>query len=100
MTAYFHLMRALGATVAAGETFAFATRLTRLTPVLRGTSRRSSPWRWRPSGSPTRFGGTHLAALRCASCSPRGTAATLRGGVLVIASDGWDSDPPDGAAPP
>ena len=41
-----------------------------------------------------RYGGTHLArSLRDLLASRHGS--TLRGGVLIIASDGWDSDPPE-----
>jgi uncharacterized protein with von Willebrand factor type A (vWA) domain len=41
-----------------------------------------------------RFGGTHLAtSLTTLLRSRHGNA--LRGGVLVIASDGWDSDDPE-----
>ena len=41
-----------------------------------------------------RYGGTHLG--RCVGgllAAPHGS--TLRGAVVIIASDGWDSDPPD-----
>ena len=41
-----------------------------------------------------RYGGTHLAgSLRDLLASRHGS--TLRGGVLVIASDGWDTDRPE-----
>ena len=41
-----------------------------------------------------RFGGTHLA--RCLAELLRSRHGNVvRGGVLVIASDGWDSDPPE-----
>ena len=44
-----------------------------------------------------RFGGTHLASsLRELLVSRHGNA--VRGGVLVIASDGWDSDDPEDLA--
>jgi uncharacterized protein with von Willebrand factor type A (vWA) domain len=44
-----------------------------------------------------RYGGTHLAhSLRDLLASRHGNA--VRGGVLVIASDGWDSDPPEALA--
>jgi uncharacterized protein with von Willebrand factor type A (vWA) domain len=91
-TAYLHLMRVFARTRHA-ETFAFSTSLTRLTPALAQHS---------PSAAVTqagaqvvdRFGGTHLAGcLRELLASRHGNA--VRGGVLVIASDGWDSDPPD-----
>ena len=41
-----------------------------------------------------RYGGTHLArSLRDLLASRHGSR--IRGGVLIIASDGWDSDPPE-----
>jgi uncharacterized protein len=79
--AYLHLMRAL-AVVADAETFAFATQLTRLTGVLT------------PDCVPDRFGGTRIASnVRALLASHHGDA--LRGAVVIIGSDGWDSDPPE-----
>ena len=91
-TAYLHLMRVFARTRHA-ETFAFSTSLTRLTPAL---AERSPSAAVTQAGAQVvdRFGGTHLA--RCLTellASRHGRA--VRGGVLVIASDGWDSDPPD-----
>jgi uncharacterized protein with von Willebrand factor type A (vWA) domain len=41
-----------------------------------------------------RYGGTHIArSLAALLTAPHGNA--LRGAVVIIASDGWDSDPPD-----
>jgi uncharacterized protein with von Willebrand factor type A (vWA) domain len=90
--AYLHLMRAFARTGRA-ETFAFSTSLTRVTPALvhrsAGTALSLAEER-----VVDRYGGTHLAAsLRDLLVSRHG--ATLRGGVLIIASDGWDSDPPE-----
>ena len=90
--AYLHLMRAFARTGRA-ETFAFSTSLTRLTPALvqrsAGTALALAEER-----VVDRYGGTHLAAsLRDLLASRHGS--TLRGGVLVIASDGWDADDPD-----
>jgi len=91
-TAYLHLMRALARTGRA-ETFAFSTSLTRLTPVLR----RASAGEAVAEASERvvdRYGGTHLAAsLGALLASRHGNA--LRGGVVLIASDGWDSDDPE-----
>ena len=91
-TAYLHLMRAFARTGRA-ETFAFSTSLTRLTPVLvhrsAGTALALAEER-----VVDRFGGTHLAAT-LQTCSRSRHGSTLRGGVLVIASDGWDSDEPE-----
>lgn len=91
-TAYLHLMRAFARTRRA-ETFAFSTSLTRLTPAL---SHRSAEAAIVQAGEQVvdRYGGTHLAScLRELLASRQGNA--LRGGVLVIASDGWDSDEPE-----
>ena len=89
--AYFHLMRAL-ATVAGGETFAFATTLTRLTPVLRHRSAEVAV-RLATERVTDRFGGTRIAsAVAEVLASHHGSA--VRGGIVVIASDGWDSEPP------
>ena len=90
--AYLHLMRAFARTGRA-ETFAFSTSLTRLTPALvhrsAGTALELAEER-----VVDRYGGTHLAgSLRDLLASRHGS--TLRGGVLIIASDGWDSDPPE-----
>ena len=90
-TVYLHLMRAFARTRRA-ETFAFSTSLTRLTPAL---SHHSAATAVALAGEQVtdRFGGTHLAScLRELLVSRHGNA--VRGGVLVIASDGWDSDDP------
>ncbi|MET8153644.1 VWA domain-containing protein [Actinoplanes sp. NPDC049668] len=89
--AYLHLMRAFAA-VADAEVFAFATTLTRLTAVLRHTSAPAAVAR---AGDlvTDRFGGTRIATnLRALLASHHGNA--VRGAVVVIGSDGWDSDPP------
>ena len=90
-TAYLHLMRAFARTRRA-ETFAFSTALTRLTPALMHRSAEEAV-ALAEERVVDRFGGTHLAAsLRELLVSRHGNA--VRGGVLVIASDGWDSDDP------
>jgi len=76
--AYRLLMRALS-DVADAETFAFATRLTRLT-------------RLASADAEDRFGGTRIASNLRALVRRHGDL--LRGAVVLIASDGWDSDPP------
>jgi uncharacterized protein len=91
-SAYLHLMRAFARTRRA-ETFAFSTSLTRLTPAL---SHHSASVAVARAGEEVvdRYGGTHLATcLRELLRSRHGSA--VRGGVLVIVSDGWDSDPPE-----
>jgi len=90
-TAYLHLMRA-AVLSADAEVFAFGTSLTRLTPVIahkapsvaieQATARVSD-----------RFGGTRIASnLRALLASHHGGAT--RAAVVLIASDGWDSDDP------
>ena len=90
-TAYLHLMRALARTGRA-ETFAFSTSLTRLTPTLRRASAREAVAQ-ASERVVDRYGGTHLATCLGALLASRHGNA-LRGGVVVIASDGWDSDDP------
>ncbi|MGW3787284.1 vWA domain-containing protein [Micromonospora chokoriensis] len=94
-TAYLHLMRAF-AVVADAEVFAFATTLTRLTVVLRHTSAAEAVAQ--ASAAVTdRYGGTRIATnLRALLTSHH--AEAVRGAVVVIGSDGWDSDPPDDLA--
>lgn len=95
-TAYLHMMRAFAQTFAQTarcETFAFSTSLTRLTPTLALRSAEQAMAR-ATEEVVDRYGGTHLAtSLSTLLRSRHGNA--LRGGVLVIASDGWDSDPPE-----
>jgi uncharacterized protein with von Willebrand factor type A (vWA) domain len=92
VTAYFHLMRAL--TVAAGgEAFAFATSLTRLTPVLRNRSTAAAIDQATDKVT-DRFGGTRIAASLSALLSSH-HGNTVRGGIVLVGSDGWDSEPPE-----
>lgn len=90
--AYLHLMRAF-TTVTRAEVFAFATTLTRLTPALRRTSARDAITHASEVVT-DRFGGTRIASnLAALLDSHHGN--TLRGSLVLIASDGWDSDPPE-----
>jgi uncharacterized protein with von Willebrand factor type A (vWA) domain len=94
-TIYLHLMRAaaLHRSTVAPEVFAFSTSLTRLTPVL---SHRSADVALSRANARVvdRYGGTHLGSSVAALLgTPQGSA--LRGAVVIIASDGWDSDPPE-----
>ncbi|GAA0486699.1 hypothetical protein Ade02nite_10540 [Paractinoplanes deccanensis] len=90
--AYLHMMRAF-TVVAEAEVFAFATSLTRLTPALRHSSAREAMARATASVG-DRFGGTRIATnLAALLDSHHGN--TLRGALVLIASDGWDSDPPE-----
>jgi len=90
-TAYLHLMRAFARSRQA-ETFAFSTSLTRLTPALRQASP-TAAIALASAQVVDRYGGTHLAGCLKELLASR-HAHGIRGGVLVIASDGWDSDPP------
>ncbi|MBK6011926.1 VWA domain-containing protein [Streptomyces sp. MBT53] len=89
--AYLYLMRALAVTTRA-EVFAFATSLTRLTPVLAHHSAQEA-FDEATERVTDRFGGTRIAhCLGTLLASHHG--GTLRGAVVLIASDGWDGDPP------
>ena len=94
-SAYFHLMRALALTADA-EVFAFATRLTRLTPVL---THRSAEAAIAEATAKVldRFGGTRIASnLQALLTSYHG--GSVRGAIVVIGSDGWDGDTPEALA--
>ena len=91
-TAYLHLMRAV-VRRADAEVFAFATSLTRLTPVLSHHDAETAVALATEAVS-DRFGGTRIASnLRALLHSRRGDMT--RGSVVLIASDGWDADPPE-----
>ncbi|GLY15164.1 VWA domain-containing protein [Kineosporia rhizophila] len=88
--AYLHLMRALVLRTDA-EAFAFATSLTRLTNVLKQGSV-TDAWSRAETTVTDRFGGTRITAnLQALLGSHHG--GLLRGAVVLLASDGWDSDP-------
>ncbi len=90
--AYLHLLRA-AAVAAAAEVFVFATSLTRLTPVLARTSADVAVAK-ATEAVDDRFGGTRIASSIATLLGSRHGDA-LRGAIVVVASDGWDSDPPD-----
>jgi uncharacterized protein len=93
--AYFHLMRA-AAVATRAEVFAFATVLTRLTPVLAHGSADAAVQQ-ATAKVLDRFGGTRIATnVRALLASRHGDAC--RGAIVLIASDGWDSDPPEALA--
>jgi uncharacterized protein len=94
-TIYLHLMRAAVLRQAGirPEVFAFSTSLTRLTSVLSHRSPEVALDRANAKVT-DRYSGTHIArSLGSLLTAPHGNA--LRGAVVIIASDGWDSDPPD-----
>ncbi|WP_435592861.1 vWA domain-containing protein [Nocardia sp. bgisy118] len=94
-TIYLHLMRAAMQHRSPGrpEVFAFSTSLTRLTSVLAHRSPDIAVARANEKVA-DRYGGTHIGrSLTALLTTPSGNA--VRGAVVVIASDGWDSDTPD-----
>ncbi|MEP6650203.1 MAG: VWA domain-containing protein [Lapillicoccus sp.] len=95
-TAYTALMRTLAVAVEA-EVFAFATSLTRLTGVLRHRSPELAV-ELATAAVTDRFGGTRIATnIQALLSSHHG--GLVRGAVVIVASDGWDSDPPERLAP-
>lgn len=94
---YLHLMRAvLRQNGTRPEVFAFSTSLTRLTSVLSHRSAEVALQRANAKVS-DRYGGTSIGrSVAGLLAPPHGN--TLRGAVVIIASDGWDSDPPDALA--
>ncbi|WP_039805106.1 vWA domain-containing protein [Nocardia araoensis] len=94
-TLYLHLMRAAMQRRSSDrpEVFAFSTSLTRLTAVLAHRSPEVAVARANEKVI-DRYGGTHIGrCLGAVLATPSGNA--MRGAVVVIASDGWDSDTPD-----
>ncbi|MFE4501555.1 VWA domain-containing protein [Rhodococcus sp. NPDC056743] len=89
---YLHLMR-VAARRGDAEVFAFSTTLTRLTPIL---AHRSADAAIAEANTRVvdRYGGTHIGTS-IASLLASHHGHTLRGAVVIIASDGWDSDEPD-----
>lgn len=92
---YLHLMRAaaLRRLGVRPEVFAFATSLTRLTAVL---AHRSAEVALQRANTKVidRYGGTFIGrSIEALLAPPHGNA--LRGAVVIVASDGWDSDQPE-----
>ncbi len=94
-TIYLHLMRAAVLRHAGirPEVFAFSTSLTRLTAVLAHRSPEVALERANAKVT-DRYGGTHIGRSMGALLSPP-HGNVLRGAVVIIASDGWDADPPE-----
>jgi uncharacterized protein with von Willebrand factor type A (vWA) domain len=92
---YLHLMRATALRQAGfhPEVFAFSTTLTRLTAVMAHRSPETALAKANAKVT-DRYGGTHLGGSIAELLQPPHGAA-LRGAVVMIASDGWDSDPPE-----
>jgi len=91
--AHMHLMRALVRSPARAEAFAFATGLTRLTPVL-AHSDVGTALELAGEAVADRFGGTRIAASVHELLTSR-HGASVRGAVVLVLSDGWDSGPPE-----
>ncbi len=90
---YLHITRAL-AVAGRAEVFAFATELTRLTPALRTRSTEQAMERATEQVG-DRFGGTKLASSLGTLLSHRVWGSMVRGAVIVVISDGWDTESPE-----
>lgn len=90
--AYLHLIRPLAIDRRA-EVFAFATRLTRVTPALRARSTSDVIDHMNESVG-DRFGGTRIAHSVRSLLHHRSWSTSVRGAVVLICSDGWDTDDP------
>ncbi|WP_171016026.1 VWA domain-containing protein [Ramlibacter sp. 2FC] len=86
---YLHLMR--GAVQALhAEAFVFATRLTRLTKVL-GTHHPNAAYRRALDSAPDWSGGTRIGQALADFVDQHGRRGVARGAVIVIVSDGWET---------
>lgn len=79
---------------ARAEVFTFATRLTRLTPVLRRPGLPSDALARAGRTAPDWSGGTRIAACVGEFNERYGRRGMARGAVVVIVSDGWDTGDP------
>ncbi|MCX5599677.1 VWA domain-containing protein [Streptomyces phaeochromogenes] len=85
---------------AAAEAFVFATRLTRLTPVLRHTGPSGVDAALRRAGSAASdwSGGTRIGHALAEFNNRFGRRGMARGAVVVIFSDGWEGEDPAAVA--
>lgn len=90
--AYLHVARPM-ARAGRTEVFALGTDATRLTSSLRLRSAIDAIDRATTEVA-DRFGGTHLATSLTTVLRHRWWGSLVRGAVVVVVSDGWDSDPP------
>ncbi len=93
---YMHVMRALAKHVNA-ETYAFSTRLTRITPALRQQNVQEAI----EAASDLvddRFSGTKIASSLTTLLANPTWSTSVRGAVVLITSDGWDTDQPEDLA--
>ena len=89
---YLHLLR--GAVQALGaEAFVFATRLTRLTRALAHTDP-DSAYQRAAKAAPDWSGGTRIGAALHRFLEQHGRRGMARGAIIVIVSDGWETDDP------
>ena len=93
---YLHLMRSL-VVYGDAEVFTFSTELRRVTVPLRDKDPQAAIDRMTAEVE-DRFGGTRIAQSIGQLVSSPVWSNTLRGSVVLIASDGWDSDSPDALA--
>ena len=89
---YLHLMK--GAVQALhAEAFVFATRLTRLTRTL-STQDPDAAYRKATQSAPDWSGGTRIGRTLMEFIDSYGRRGLARGAVVVIVSDGWETDDP------
>ncbi len=79
---------------ASAEVFTFATRLTRLTPVLRKTAP-GPALQMAGQAAPDWLGGTRIGAALKEFNDLYGRRGMARGAVVVIISDGWETGDPE-----
>lgn len=90
---YVHLLR--GAVVATqAEAFVFATRLTRITRSLR-LLEADAAYRQARDVAPDWSGGTRIGSALLDFVESFGRRGMARGSVVVIVSDGWETDDPE-----
>ena len=75
------------------EAFVFATRLTRLTRTL-STQDPDAAYRKATQSAPDWSGGTRIGRTLMEFIDSYGRRGTARGAVVVIVSDGWETDDP------
>lgn len=90
--AYLHLLRALR-TNGDAEVFVFATTITRLTQAMNSRDLESAIAESSELVQ-DRFGGTRIAGSLTTLLRSR-HGGLLRGAIVLVASDGWDSDEPE-----
>ena len=90
---YMHVMRALTRHVQA-ETFAFSTELTRITTALKQDDVQDAIAEASEMVD-DRFSGTRIATSFTTMIANPTWSTSVRGAVVLIASDGWDTDQPE-----